>query len=173
MAGAGEGHHLELSAHHVLCVHGFRGMGYSPGFVAGLTAVVDALRADPGLRVRVRVGSDQVCRACPSLTPGGCARYGRGVVAQDARVAARLGLAQGEVHAWAALQDRVRARVAPGDLAGLCRGCPWLGHGVCAQGIADLAAGRPTPAGPAGAAPGDEKRPLAGEWTGDRAGGVL
>ncbi|MCU0280498.1 MAG: DUF1284 domain-containing protein [Acidimicrobiia bacterium] len=138
---------LELSAHHALCVHGFRGMGYSPGFVAALTATIGRLRESPETPVRVRVGADVVCRACPSLTPGGCARYGRGVVEQDVRVAARLGVAAGEVMPWRALQARVRARVAPDALAVLCAGCPWLGHGVCAEGIADLRAGRPTPAG--------------------------
>src|SRR5262245_45587367 len=87
---------LDLSAHHALCVHGFRGMGYSSGFVAELTRVVARLRDRPEAPVRVAVGADRACRACPSLTPGGCARYGPAVRDHDARVAARLGVAAGE-----------------------------------------------------------------------------
>jgi uncharacterized protein len=119
-------------------------MGYSAGFVASLTGIVARLRDDPTVAVRVRVGSDAVCRACPSLTPGGCARYGQSVVRQDARVAEVLGIRSGDEMPWAALQDRVRERVAPDDLGDLCGGCPWLSYGVCAQGLDDLRAGRHT-----------------------------
>jgi len=133
---------LEISAHHTLCVHGFRGMGYSDGFVAALSDVVTTLRDEPGTEVRVRVGSDTVCRACPSLGPGGCLRYGMGVVEQDARVAEVLGVQSGDVMPWADLQQKVRDNVAPDDLTALCAGCPWLEYGVCAEGIADLRAGK-------------------------------
>lgn len=138
------GRPIELSAHHALCVHGFRGMGYSDGFVAALTGIVGRLRDDPDVTVRVRVGSDAVCRACPSLSAGGCMRYGQSVVRQDARVAEALGVESGDEMPWAALQDRVRERVEPGDLADLCGSCPWLQYGVCEAGLRDLRDGRAT-----------------------------
>ncbi len=133
---------LDISAHHAVCVHGFQGMGYSDGFVTALAGVVETLRDAPDTLIRVRVGSDTVCRACPSLSSGGCLRYGKGVVDQDARVAQVLGVASGDVMPWADLQGKVRDRVAPDDLATLCAGCPWLEYGVCAAGIADLRAGK-------------------------------
>ncbi len=139
---------IELSAHHALCVHGFRGMGYSEGFVASLAGIVARLRDEPGIRVRVRVGSDAVCRACPSLSVGGCMRYGQSVVRQDARVAHVLGVGSGDEMAWDDLRARVRGNVAPGDLSDLCGGCPWLPHGVCAEGIAELREGKPLRGGP-------------------------
>jgi hypothetical protein len=117
-------------------------MGYSDGFVAALSDVVTTLRDQPDTEVRVRVGSDTVCRACPSLGPGGCLRYGMGVVEQDARVAEVLGVQSGDVMPWADVQQKVRENVAPDDLTTLCAGCPWLEYGVCAEGIADLRAGK-------------------------------
>ncbi|MBM3635295.1 MAG: DUF1284 domain-containing protein [Actinobacteria bacterium] len=134
---------IELSAHHALCVHGFRGMGYSEGFVASLAGIVARLRDEPGIRVLVRVGSDAVCRACPSLSVGGCLQYGQSVVRQDARVAGVLGVESGVEMPWDDLRARVRERVAPDDLTHLCKGCPWLEHGVCAEGISELRAGLP------------------------------
>ncbi len=133
---------MDLSAHHALCVHGFRGMGYSDGFVAALSRVVVTLRDEPATTVRVRVGSDTVCRACPSLSAGGCVQYGTGVVRQDAEVARVLGVESGDEMPWAELQARVRERVAPDDLATLCGSCPWLQYGVCAEGIAALRDGK-------------------------------
>ena len=118
-------------------------MGYSDGFVASLSGIVARLRDEPGIRVRVRVGSDAVCRACPSLSVGGCMRYGQSVVRQDARVADVLGVASGDEMPWDDLRARVRDAVAPDDLADLCGGCPWLEYGVCAEGIAELREGKP------------------------------
>ena len=118
-------------------------MGYSDGFVASLSGLVARLRDEPGIRVRVRVGSDAVCRACPSLSVGGCMRYGQSVVRQDARVAEVLGVASGDEMPWDDLRARVRDAVAPDDLADLCGGCPWLEYGVCAEGIAELREGKP------------------------------
>ena len=118
-------------------------MGYSDGFVASLSGIVARLRDEPGVRVRVRVGSDAVCRACPSLSVGGCMRYGQSVVRQDARVAEVLGVASGDEMPWDDLRARVRDAVAPDDLADLCGGCPWLEYGVCAEGIAELREGKP------------------------------
>lgn len=118
-------------------------MGYSDGFVASLSGIVARLRDEPGVRVRVRVGSDAVCRACPSLSVGGCMRYGQSVVRQDARVADVLGVASGDEMPWDDLRARVRDAVAPDDLADLCGGCPWLEYGVCAEGIAELREGKP------------------------------
>lgn len=118
-------------------------MGYSDGFVASLSGIVARLRDEPGVRVRVRVGSDAVCRACPSLSVGGCTRYGQSVVRQDARVADVLGVASGDEMPWDDLRARVRDAVAPDDLADLCGGCPWLEYGVCAEGIAELREGKP------------------------------
>ena len=118
-------------------------MGYSDGFVASLSGIVARLRDEPGVRVRVRVGSDAVCRACPSLSVGGCMRYGQSVVRQDARVADVLGVTSGDEMPWDDLRARVRDAVAPDDLADLCGGCPWLEYGVCAEGIAELREGKP------------------------------
>ena len=118
-------------------------MGYSDGFVASLSGIVARLRDEPGIRVRVRVGSDAVCRACPSLSVGGCMRYGQSVVRQDARVAEVLGVTSGDEMPWDDLRARVRDAVAPDDLADLCGGCPWLEYGVCAEGIAELREGKP------------------------------
>lgn len=145
---------IELSAHHALCVHGFRGMGYSDGFVASLAAIVARLRDEPDVRVRVRVGSDAVCRACPALSPGGCTRYGQSVVRQDARVAEVLGVESGEEMDWRDLRARVREHVAPADLVDLCGSCPWLPYGVCAEGLADLREGKPLRGAPEPDAPG-------------------
>ena len=69
--GAKEGRKLRTSIvlrpHHLLCVQGFRGLGYSPQFVATMQRVVATLQ-DNAVLVRVEVRADVICQSCPYLT---------------------------------------------------------------------------------------------------------
>ncbi|MBX6396325.1 MAG: DUF1284 domain-containing protein [Alicyclobacillaceae bacterium] len=131
---------LGLRAHHLLCVHGFRGMGYSPGFVANLAEIVRRFREEPGLRIQVLRNLDAICTACPSNGGDICEQERRDghIRAMDDRVIRKLGLKAGEIYDRDELVERTAARVRPDDLDILCRGCEWLSYGVCKEGIAAL-----------------------------------
>lgn len=136
---------IPLRAHNVLCLLGFRGEGYSPGFVRETTAVHAALAADPGRLVRLLAAPDRLCSACPNLREGGCALGGEDheahMRAQDEDVLARLGLAAGAELPWREVLDRVARGVAGADLPSVCTTCPWLHLGWCAEGVDRLRTG--------------------------------
>ena len=139
---------VRLRAHNLLCIQGFVGLGYSPAFVARMTAVVESLQDDAHVEVLDR--PDVRCDACPNRSAGGCALHGagseQGIVAQDRAVLGRLGLEPGAVESWGAILERIRRAVAPDDLDALCGACPWLPLGVCKQGLAYLRGEGPPPA---------------------------
>jgi len=140
---------LRLRPHHVLCATGFAGRGYSDAFTANMAAIVDArLRARGGDAVAIEItdSSDPICAPCPHRRGAGCTRQAK-IDALDARHAAALGLAPGDVLTWGAAQERIAARVAPDDLDRLCAGCQWLPLGLCKAAVARLRAG-PDEAGP-------------------------
>lgn len=62
----GPGALVVLRPHHLLCVQGFRGLGYSPEFVDNMQGVVAALRQRSVL-VRIEVPPDVICDSCPHL----------------------------------------------------------------------------------------------------------
>jgi hypothetical protein len=132
---------VPLRAHNLLCLLGYRGVGYSPGFVAEMTSVHETLSRDPETLVEVRTRPDRLCSACPHLA-GGCTLGGpeheAHMRAQDEDVAARLGLRGGDVVPWREILARVRASVRGADLPAICTTCPWLPLGWCAAGIEEV-----------------------------------
>jgi len=131
---------VRLRGHNLLCIQGFVGKGYSPGFVANMTRVVAGLGDDA--EVTVVAEPDALCTACPHLAAGGCTLHGegteQGIVLQDRDVLARLGLAAGQTVTWGEIRRRIRASVAPADLPSICGRCPWLPLGHCAEGLRRL-----------------------------------
>ena len=132
---------LKLRGHNLLCIQGFVGKGYSPGFVANMTRVVDSL--GDGRDVTVVDGPDALCAACPHLdAASGCTLHGsgteEGIVRQDRDVMARLGLHAEQTIAWSEILQRIRDHVAPDDLDDICGSCPWLPLGHCKAGLRRL-----------------------------------
>lgn len=135
---------LKVRAHHLLCMFGFRGLGYSAEFIANTRAVVGAFLSEPGVDVEVVAECDAICSACPHMRADadggrGCAtREGAeaAVRAKDELVLARLGLLAGERRPSASLARLVADRIAPEALCEICGGCRWLPAGYCAAGLA-------------------------------------
>jgi uncharacterized protein len=133
---------IVLRGHHLLCVHGFQGMGYSPAFVAKMGEIVERIR-DPRQDFPIRVvrDFDDACQACPNKGAERCEASPDSeehVQTLDRNVLTHLGLTAGEVYLKSELVERTRRLVAPDDLAFLCAGCSWYEYGVCREGIARL-----------------------------------
>jgi hypothetical protein len=130
---------IPLRAHNLLCLLGFRGEGYSAGFVREMADVHRALAEDRSRPVLVLDTPDRLCGACPNLRHGGCTLQGPDheahMRAQDRDVIARLGLEAGATYTWEEILGRVASRARGTDLPGICTTCPWLPLGWCAEGI--------------------------------------
>jgi len=137
---------LRLRGHTLLCLQGYRGLGYSPDFVSNLTALHRRLTAEPDLLVTVVDEPDAVCSACPHLAAAGCALHGDqsepAMRRQDQDVLARLGFRPGDCLSWRAILERIAAVIQGTDLPGICGSCRWLPLGYCREGIERL---RPAP----------------------------
>ena len=131
---------LRLRPHHVLCSIGFRGHGYSDGFVANMTAVVDGILQAPGgdkTPVNLTADADDICGPC-TRRRGKCCGNELKISQLDARHAAALGITPGSQHTWGELKARAKSSVAPSDLDWLCADCQWLPMGLCKDALAEL-----------------------------------
>lgn len=131
-----------LRGHHLLCVHGFRGMGYSPEFVKTMQGIVNDIR-DPeqDFYIKVVAAFDDACMSCPHRGLEICeASEGSNehVLSMDGKIIHHLGLEPGKSYLKSYLVKLTAEKVVPDDLEFLCKNCSWLSYGVCKEGIADL-----------------------------------
>lgn len=135
---------LTLRGHHLLCVHGFQGMGYSPEFVKLMESIVDGIRnPEKDFSIRVVANLDDACGACPHNGGSICiASEGSDehVKTMDENVIEHLQLEKGKSYRKSDLIELTAKMVEPDDLDLLCKDCSWLPYGVCKEGIATLAA---------------------------------
>lgn len=128
-----------LRGHHLLCVHGFQGMGYSPDFVQKMAEIVDDIRNDQlDFPIRVVIDLDEACGTCPNKGDGFCNASPDSddhVKGLDRRSISHLGLEPGHTYDKSTLIQRTIERVRPDDLDIICAGCSWLSYGVCKAGI--------------------------------------
>ena len=133
---------MKLRGHHILCLHGFRGLGYSPEFVSNMWAVRDKLLGSPEMEVEVTTSPDDICSACPHLSAGRCARNGEESETRtgekDASILRRLALSPGEQIPSRELFLLAADRFAEG-LEDVCSSCQWFPRGWCAEGISNTA----------------------------------
>jgi hypothetical protein len=131
-----------LRAHHLLCILGFRGLGYSAEFTSNMSRIVERLRAHPHTLIEVVTAADDICSPCPFLDDGRCRQKGaqseEAVRHRDLAVMARLGLATADKTTWSGIEERLRLRMKPQDLNEICGDCQWLSLGYCAEGLEQL-----------------------------------
>lgn len=138
-------HPVEIRAHHLLCLLGFRGLGYSPEFVEKMGEVAGELRSNAATPITILAECDVICGACPHNKGNKCRKKRNSaarVREKDLAVLRHLGLEVGAqmsvAQAWAIVKEKVTAK----DLAKeLCRRCQWRGLGYCAEGLDKLVTG--------------------------------
>ncbi|MCL0077143.1 DUF1284 domain-containing protein [Dehalococcoidia bacterium] len=130
---------LKIRAHHLLCLLGFRGLGYNQEFITKMRKVVEKL--DSNSTITLVVECDIICSSCPHHKGSKCLKDADSelkVKAQDLEVLMRLGFEAGAqmpvVKAWA----RIKERLSFNDIAEICRHCEWLELGYCVQGLERL-----------------------------------
>ncbi|MFD2331192.1 DUF1284 domain-containing protein [Cohnella sp. GCM10020058] len=127
---------IKLRGHHLLCLLGYRGKGYSEGFCANMTRVYERLRTEPETEIELILGPDDICAAFPEDQEPHCENAS--VYRKDEEIARQIGIAIGERRAWADVIAAVAIRVGPNDIGSLCRDCRWEPYGLCREGVAHV-----------------------------------
>lgn len=55
---------LKIRAHHLLCVQGFQGYGYSDKFVEHMGKIAKYIKENPNAKIRIIDHCDNICEAC-------------------------------------------------------------------------------------------------------------
>ncbi|MBA4536715.1 DUF1284 domain-containing protein [Bacillus aquiflavi] len=131
-----------LRGHHLLCVHGFQGLGYSPAFVEKMNEIVTDIRNDQlDFQIQVVAAFDEACMACPHRGIEKCEadqNSNEHVLSMDEKVIRHLGIEKEKVYQKSELISLTAEKVKPEDLDDICENCSWLSYGVCKEGMAKL-----------------------------------
>ncbi len=123
-------YHYNLRPHHGLCLHFFRGAGYSDAFVQNMAAIQHALAQNPA--IQLVAGADQVCAACHHrVGQTGCDAQQK-VARYDAAVLALCQCQVGDVLAWDDFFAKVQGRILRENRLGeICSDCEW--YAICSS----------------------------------------
>ncbi len=116
---------IEIRAHHLLCMQGFQGYGYSKEFELNLEKIINYLDSHPYCRLKIVIEADIICRKCPHLKDGRCIKSLTSISKMDVLVLKKLGLSEGTEDVARNLFFKVNNVLNPGDLQEICGDCSW------------------------------------------------
>jgi len=133
---------LRIRAHHLLCILGFRGLGYSEGFVSNMRRVVERLRSQPEAALEIIDSEDCICTACPHNSSEGCVHdrnFDGRTRKRDAIVFRRLDMTPGAEITVGSVYDRIKEHFTPDVMREeVCPECEWERLGHCVEGLEKL-----------------------------------
>lgn len=130
----------KLRGHHLFCLLGYRGMGYSQDYVENMTKLHQTLRDQPNTWIQLVKGPDQLCEKYPNSGTYHC--QDDHIYERDAAILEKMGLKIGQITQWREIEARVRMHVKPTDIQIVCETCSWRTYGVCEEGIQEIHEGK-------------------------------
>ena len=56
---------MKIRAHHLLCMQGFQGYGYSEEFSQNMSKIIQKLKSHPEQKIEITADLDIICKSCP------------------------------------------------------------------------------------------------------------
>jgi uncharacterized protein len=119
---------ITLRGHHLLCIQGFQGYGYSPEFIHHLSQIIQFLENNPYQRIKIIDECDDICLKCPfmegnsCITPSGNDKH---IKVMDTAVIDHLDLNCGHDYIYDHLQEQVLHENNFNELKKICKTCTW------------------------------------------------
>ena len=119
-------HLIRLRPHHLMCIQGFQGKGYSDFFVDHLRGIIDLLNEDPDQRIEIIHAADDICMFCPHAKPGGLCDHETKVTVYDEKTQDFFKINEGSI-VFKEIRETVQNRLNTKVLNSICADCQWLG----------------------------------------------
>jgi len=120
---------LKIRAHHLLCMQGFQGYGYSKDFVDNMARVIENIRLRPNSQIELIAECDVICSACPYNGEGVCQKEedaGQRVRNRDLVILRRLELEVGAIVRAKDIFSVTNSKLKDSpDIQDICGDCDW------------------------------------------------
>ena len=141
-----------LRAHHIFCIQGFRGKGYSEEFVSNMTKIINCLNSNEDIKVKVINHPDYICLGCPknigqesmrmfelekTYNDRGFCEKEDYIVNLDNLVLKVLDIKAEIEYSYKDLLRKIKEKLTEEKFEKICGECQWYGLGYCKEGLLD------------------------------------
>lgn len=117
---------LIIRAHHLLCMRGFQGYGYSREFVDNMERILKWIHDNPRKPIMIVDFPDDICAACPFLDGSTCLRAEDTVRLMDQMLMDLLGIKSGDGLTSTEIDDLISPLLDSPELTEICGECSWI-----------------------------------------------
>jgi uncharacterized protein len=117
---------IRIRAHHLLCIQGFQGYGYTPEFVSHMKRLISFLKSDLKYKLQIVVGSDELCSHCPHDVDGQCIKgYVDEINKVDRLVVEKANLDLKHIYTVFEAFNTVNKKLNYDQILEICLKCSW------------------------------------------------
>ena len=121
-----------------MCTLGFRGKGYSLGFVRNYKKIVQQLTDNEETEIEVVQFMDNICSACPNKIDEIVCKTQEKISKLDNAHAAALCIKVGDIFTWKQAKEQIKKHMSVEKFHIACQGCSWKEYGVSQQSLEEL-----------------------------------
>lgn len=118
---------IKIRAHHLLCMQGFQGHGYSKDFVINMSQVIKNLKS-PNREIEIIAECDAICLPCPHKKDGVCRKNPDSpteIKNIDMKVLKKLDLRKGGKIKAKDILTIIKTKLKVNDIEDICGNCQW------------------------------------------------
>jgi uncharacterized protein len=118
---------IRIRAHHLLCIQGFKGLGYSKEFTKNMAMITKKIRQKTYSEIKVIIGADAICACCPHFYEGVCnigSSSSNPVMLMDYLVLLNLGIEEGSVISYEKILS-LTLNLNRQKVNEICGNCSW------------------------------------------------
>lgn len=120
---------MKIRAHHLLCMQGFQGYGYTQDFIDNMAGIIKNINSNPDLKIEITDECDAICSGCPHNVNGICHQEpdSPGKVRNlDLQVLQKLGLPRGSKVKAEDVFSLANTKIRNiSDIQDICGRCEW------------------------------------------------
>jgi uncharacterized protein len=119
---------IKIRAHHLCCIQGFQGYGYSTAFVTNMRTIISDIKSSPSKPIKLVSECDVICTSCPSNRECSTQKsvHSHRIKNMDLTVLEKLNMAEGTVieakEAFRLINLKLNTT---SDIETVCKTCKW------------------------------------------------
>jgi hypothetical protein len=123
-----ESKYMKIRAHHLCCIQGFQGYGYSPAFITNMRIIISDIKASPSRPIKLVSDCDAICTSCPSKMECSTQKsvHSHRIKNMDLAVLEKLKIEEGTVieahEAFSLVNSKLNTA---SDIEDVCETCKW------------------------------------------------